>query len=619
MDKNKKEKNTSPDINKTHSSEYKSLPLNRVIYVNIDDEVATIYDQILKKKHTHIYLVVPNRADLFQSIINLKILKRKASDISKEIAVVTTDETGKYFAQKAQIDCYETIQDITGNRKVNPKPVPKDNIIQVSNKQNQISEVEVSEQETTDEDKSKQKFSLNSYFNDKITSSKQNFKNFVYTKIPKLDPQNQKFIVTKPNKNLILSIGFTSLVLLFFVAYISLPNSVVAITPNFIPIEQKVNITLADNDRHENWIRTTANKAVPMYKITPGLVENTIEFKPTGYDLDGQNAEGEIVIYNTSDREFPLVPFTRFQTDNGIIIRSKRFANVAPGTPENPTTITVPVVADALDINRIPVGERGNLPAQTKLIIPGLRAETQQQVYGIVETSLKGGVTSKDRIVTENDLIAAEQLALEELRNQYALKLKQYVDQYNLDHSLALQLFNNALTFEVSDEQALVDQTLLGKKMQTFNVTARANIAGFAYDHSEFIDILVRQLKNVQSPDKELSKIDTENIQINILDTLDDVSIKTKLAEGFIEVTATITGVEKYLLDPNSTSGRILIEKILQNITTLEVEDAKRYIQGLPEIDKVDISTWPFWAPTLPNKAENIKIKINDRDITSSS
>ena len=624
MDKHKKSETQShPDINQTHKNEYKSLPLNRVVYVNIDDEVATIYDQILKKKHNHIYFVVPNRADLFQSIINLKILKRKSTDIGKEIILVTTDENGKYFAQKSQIDCYENIQDITGERKVKPKPVPKENIIQVSNQkiintQEVLSESQNASDQDIEEVSAKTKFNLSDYIENKINSTKQEFTNFIYTKIPRLDPKNQKFIVTKPNKNLIFAISFTSVFLLFFVAYISLPNSVVTITPNFVANEQKVNITLADNERHQNWLRTTTNKAVPMYKISPGLVEHTITFNPTGYDLDGQNAQGEVTVYNTSNQDYGLLPFTRFQTDNGIIVRSKRFINVPAGSPDNPSTATVEVVADALDINRIPIGERGNLSSQTRLILPGLRANTQNQVYAIVEKPLSGGVTSKDRIVTENDLIAAEQLSLEELRRQYSNKLTEYINQYNSDHNLNLRLFNNPITFQIRDEQSLLDKTLLGKKMQSFNITARANIEGYAYDHQEFTNILVRQLRSLQTPDKELAKIDTDSIQMNILDTLNQDSIRTKLAEGFIEVTATITGIEKFILDPNSSSGKILINKILQNITSLEIDAAKRYVQSLPEIDKVDISTWPFWAPTLPNKPENIKIEINEQNISKS-
>lgn len=598
----------------SQSKKYNHIPLSHVVYVNIDDEVATVFDQIKKKNKDQIYIIAPNRAVIFQSSINLKILKRKAADLGKVIVLITTDKNGQHHATQSSIKFYEKLQDVTGEKKLNPKPVKPLNIIQVTSKKTNLDSTKNQPQETTEIQSPFKDSVLNfpELIEKKYNQLIQSTKNFVYAKIPKLDPKNQKFIITKPNKNLLFSLGLFSLILFFFVAYISLPNSSVRITPNFLPIEQTVNITLADAEKHEKWLRTTTNKALSMHEMSPGIVENTIQFQPTGFDLNGKNAEGEILIYNISDRDFPLVPFTRFQTDNGIILRSKRFINLPPGSPEEPSTATVEVVADALDVNKIPIGDRGNLPANTKLFIPGLRTETQQEIYATVTSGLKGGVTSNDRIVTDNDLISAEQLAIEKLNNSITEKLNNYILEHNKEYSLELSLFDFPETFKVTDVETNLDPSLLGQKMPSFDITARAKVSGYAYDKEEFINIMVNQLKNIKSPDKMLTKVDTENIQVKILDTLDQAAIQNKLNEGFIEVTATISGVEKYIVDPNTQAGQKLYEKITQNITNLKVSEAKRYIQGLPEIDKVQVTTWPFWAPTLPSNPDNIKIKLND-------
>lgn len=600
-------------MNNKNKIKYNHIPLSQVVYVNIDDEVATVYDQIQKKTKDKVYIIAPNRAVLFQSIINLKILKRKATDLKKEIVLITTDKNGQHYAKQSKVHYFESIQEATGQRKLNPKPVPKDNLIEVTNI---TSKKETTEEvvEATKQEKKKLSFiDFPALIEQKYNQSVTKTRDLIYKAIPKLNPENQKFIIAKPNKNLLITLGAFSFFLFFFVAYISLPNSSVYISPNFIPIEQTVNITLADADRNEKWLRTTTNKALAMYDISPGVIENTIQFKPTGFDLDGENAEGEITIYNTSDREFPLLPFTRFQTDNGIIVRSTRFLNLPPGSLEEPSLTTVEVVASPLDINNIPTGERGNLDVNTKLFIPNLRIETQQEVYAVVTNDLEGGVASKDRIVTENDLVSAEQQAIEQLQKTYETQLNDYVEKYNSDYGMNLTLFNFPQTFKVQDVVTNLDRELLGQKMPSFDITARAEISGFAYDQQDFEQILVSQLKNVQSPDKELTKIDTENIQVRILDTLDQTAIQNKLNEGFIEVTASISGVEKFIVNPNTIAGQKLYEKITQNITNLKVSEAKKYIQSLPEIDKVEVTTWPFWAPTLPKNPDNIKIKLNDQ------
>lgn len=594
------------------NSSYNQIPLSQVVYVNIDDEVATIFDQIQRKTKDKIYLVAPNRAVLFQSLINIKILKRKATDLNKILVLITTDKNGKHYASQAKIDHFETIQEATGKKKLNPKPVPKESHIQVTNKLEQVVEVEPDSQDIEPKGLKDSILNFPETIERKYNKFIEDSKNWVYTKIPKLNPENQKFIIAKPNKNLLFALGGFSFLLFFFVAYISLPNSSVYISPNFIPIEQAVNVTLADADRHEKWLRTTTNKALAMYEISPGVIENTIQFQPTGFDLDGENAEGEIIIYNTSDREFPLLPFTRFQTENGIIVRSTRFLNLPPGSPEEPSITTAQVVASPLDINNIPTGERGNLDANTRLFLPGLRIETQQEVYALVTDGLKGGVASKDRIVTENDLNSAEQQAIDQLQKTYQDQLADYISKYNQDYGLELTLFDFPETFRVTNVETNLDRNLLGQKMPSFDITARAEIKAYAYDNDEFEKILVDQLKSVKSPDKELTKIDTDNIQMRILDTLDATAIQNKLNEGFIEVTASISGVEKYIVDPNTIAGQKLYEKITQNVTDLRVSEAKRYVQSLPEIDRVEVSTWPFWAPTLPKNPDNIKIKLND-------
>lgn len=597
---------------KSTKQEYKKIPVSQVVFVNLDDEVASVFDQIQKKTGKHIYIVAPNRAVIFQSTINLKILKRKAEDLNKTISIVTTDKNGQYHAKQSKLGVFNDIQEVTGTRKVDPKPVPKPNKIEVT-EHNPTPQVEQKpEEKTTKASSLKQKANqkvedLKNNFNKSKQDTKKTIKTQFYKIFPSLENNHQKFLVNRPNKGLLITLGSFSLILLVFVAYISLPKAVINVTPNFLPVEQTVNITLADEEKNKDWLRTTTNKAVPIYKLSPGIVEKTITFTPTGFDASGQNAQGEIIIYNESNRDWPLVPFTRFSTENGVVVRSQRFINLPPGSPENPSSATVQVVADSFDFNNIPIGERGNLPAETKLKIPNLRESSQSQVYGVVKYGLSGGVSSKDRIVNEKDITSSQEFAIEELRKSFEQQLTSYIQKYNKDHSLNLKLFNFPETFEFTEFEVTDTQKLLGQKMPSFNVTARTNLSAFAYDKDKFDDILVKQIQRNKSPDKELSKIDTDTIQTRIL--------KPNLQEGFIEVTATITGIESYQLDDHTVAGSALHDKIITNVAGLDTSDAKKFIQVLPEIDKVEIETWPFWAPTLPNKGENIRLKVHDQKI----
>ena len=88
----------------------KVLANKKVLYVEIDDEVTTIYDRLKNLKVKNIYLVVPKRAMLFQSIVNLKILKRKVEDLEKNIYIITNDSNGLHLAKKIDLPVYDKLE-----------------------------------------------------------------------------------------------------------------------------------------------------------------------------------------------------------------------------------------------------------------------------------------------------------------------------------------------------------------------------------------------------------------------------------------------------------------------------------------------------------------------------
>ena len=55
-----------------------------------------------------------------------------------------------------------------------------------------------------------------------------------------------------------------------------------------------------------------------------------------------------------------------------------------------------------------------------------------------------------------------------------------------------------------------------------------------------------------------------------------------------------------------------LLEKIKEHIAGKNIEEAKLYIQNLPEINKVEIDIWPVWSPTIPSIPDNIEFEIRD-------
>jgi hypothetical protein len=61
------------------------------IYVDIDDEITTVIDKVRSSSGRVVALVLPKRATVFQSVVNMKLLKRNAESAKKHLVLVTTE------------------------------------------------------------------------------------------------------------------------------------------------------------------------------------------------------------------------------------------------------------------------------------------------------------------------------------------------------------------------------------------------------------------------------------------------------------------------------------------------------------------------------------------------
>lgn len=73
------------------------------IYVDADEEITTVVDHLRNTSAQQVVFVIPQHALLLQSIVNLKLLAMEAHRMRKKIMIMTNDEEGIVFAQKAGI------------------------------------------------------------------------------------------------------------------------------------------------------------------------------------------------------------------------------------------------------------------------------------------------------------------------------------------------------------------------------------------------------------------------------------------------------------------------------------------------------------------------------------
>jgi len=61
------------------------------IYIDVDDEITGIIDKVRGSSHKLVALVLPKRAAVLQSVVNMKLLKRAADDDKKNVVLITSE------------------------------------------------------------------------------------------------------------------------------------------------------------------------------------------------------------------------------------------------------------------------------------------------------------------------------------------------------------------------------------------------------------------------------------------------------------------------------------------------------------------------------------------------
>ncbi len=80
------------------------------IYIDIDDEITSIIDKVQASKEKIVALVLPKRATMLQSIVNMKLLKRSADTAKKKVVLITSEHSLLPLAGAVGLHTARTLQ-----------------------------------------------------------------------------------------------------------------------------------------------------------------------------------------------------------------------------------------------------------------------------------------------------------------------------------------------------------------------------------------------------------------------------------------------------------------------------------------------------------------------------
>ena len=84
------------------------------IYIDIDDEITNIIEKVVDSKQKIVALVLPKRATALQSIVNMKLLKRRADNVGKRVVLITSEKGLLPLAGAVGLHTAKTLQSKPG-------------------------------------------------------------------------------------------------------------------------------------------------------------------------------------------------------------------------------------------------------------------------------------------------------------------------------------------------------------------------------------------------------------------------------------------------------------------------------------------------------------------------
>ena len=306
------------------------------------------------------------------------------------------------------------------------------------------------------------------------------------------------------------------------------------------------------------------------------------EFSATGTKLKEVRARGIIRVYNAySTLPQPLVANTRFVSDEGKLFRTPKRVVIPGGRYEEgrfvPGEIDIEVVAAE-------PGEEYNIGPST-FSIPGFAGTARfAAFYAKSFEPMTGGLIAEVPQVTKEDLDRAKEIltakALEEskLALKRAIPLEEYI------------LVEGALSQEIVEVTPFAEE---GQELSSFLFQVRAISQALAFKKSE-LKILAKDLLQPQIP--QLKALHEESLLIDYYPRT--FNLKERKVDLDLKISAQIYSV----IDEYS------LKEMIKN---KRPEVARRLLENLPEIDRVEINLWPFWVRSVPSATERINIKLN--------
>lgn len=569
------------------------------IYIDIDEEITGIIDKVRGSSSKVTALVLPKRAGVFQSIVNMKLLKRAADEADKNLVLITGEvgllplagvagiHVAKTLNSKPAIpvapkldDAAEEAIDETGNAQPITKDTAGDQPVGKLAGQpaadNGVETLQLDDDELPEDAASKPTAAKKpkdfAAAADKAGKGKKGSK----FKIPNFGKFRTKLLIA----------GGALLLLILFIIFgmIVLPKATINIKTDAtnVPVSLNLNLSTAATSPDTN----SDTPTVPA-KLASEQKTYSQQVPTTGQKNHGNKAGGQVTITNcvNNSGDITLPAGTGFSSGGNTYI-SQQSVTVPisdfhgnPGQCRSNGQATVSVQAQS-------GGSAANLPAGASFSISGASSGLTAQ-----GGTISGGTDNVVQTVNQNDITNA--------------KAKIATNDSTEKQSLQTQLKGEG-------EFAITSTFSAG----TPNVTQSAGVGDVA-NNVTVTEVVTYTMFGAK--EKDLAML-IDNAVKNQVDTSKQKILSEGLDTAVFGVnTSSSTSAQLTLQTTAEVGPDLNVAAIKQQSLGKKPSEIKSQLQSNPDVTDVNVKLSPFWVSSVPKKASKVTVKIAKPTTTKST
>ncbi len=569
-------------------------PGKDVVYIDLDDEITSIIDKVENAENKVVALVLPKRAAVLQSIVNMRLLKRAADNATKNVVLISTDAALSPLAGAAGLFVAKNLQ---AKPHIPPSPIP---VHEGPTQPALPAEESIADDQEEEIDESNAKIDYGRSIgelaaaheveepetialNDEETAAVEAGAAAApaKTKVPK----DKKLKVPNFDKfRLSLGLGIAGLILLIIfiiLAVAVLPKANITLKTTSLPVSANFNLTADGSAKSLD----EAKGVIPATLQTKDQTA-TSTVNATGQQNNGAKATGTVTISNCTNSVISI-PAGSGVSASGLTFITQKSLNLDSGNFDSKGNCksSGPHIGNA-DVVAQQGGSKYNLAAGQSFVVSGYSSS----VSGTNGSALTGGTDNIATVLSQADVDGAKQKIT-----------SADTDKFTKDWQKALSdqgLYVIVSTLKLGDP-VLTSSVPVGQPATNATVTIKITYSLLSVKNDDLRKVVASQMSKQIDPKKQ--KLSNDDVLKGLTVSVSSQDSPTKAILALSEDTTAVP-----ILD---------IASIKKTAAGQKTGDIQAALSNLPGVKEVDVKLSPFFvskAPKSPSKINIIQQQVSN-------